>query len=102
MISLVSRFYKWCNQYQQNSDATYSNIAGFLFSYVESNKGSTRSVSLVLGLLKRYFRLEGLNWLNESDSYKVQLFISELKYRDLSHSYYLKETVETFSLTINY
>jgi hypothetical protein len=40
----------------------------------------------VLGLLKRYFKLESLSWLSESDSYKVQLFISELKYRDMSHA----------------
>lgn len=81
MMSLVSRFHKWCRNLRREPEANYYNIAGFLFSYVENNKGSTRSISLVLGLLKRYFKLESLNWLSESDGYKVQLFILELKYR---------------------
>jgi hypothetical protein len=87
MISLVERFHKWCKRnHKENLEANYNNIAGFILSNVEVNKGSTRSVSLVLGLLKRYFKLESLSWLSESDSYKVQLFISELKYRDMSHA----------------
>lgn len=86
MASLALRFHKWCKNHKCEPVANYNNIAGFLFCYVEKNNGSTRSVSLVLGLLKRYFKIESLNWLSDSDSYKVQLFVLELKYRDTSLS----------------
>jgi hypothetical protein len=84
MTSMVIRYQKWCSQHRYSPKANYNNIAGFLVNYVMSNKGSTRSVHLVLGLLKRYFKLEGLDWLTESENYKVQLLVSELKFRDYS------------------
>lgn len=84
MISIVSRYHDWCRVNQYGQEADYNNIAGFLISYVLINKGSTRSIHLVLGLLKRYFKLESKSWLTESDSYTIQLFVSELKYRDHS------------------
>jgi hypothetical protein len=84
MLGMGIRYQKWCREHKYSFEASYNNIGGFLLSYVLNNKGSTRSVSLVLGLLKRFFKIEGLNWLTESESYKVQLLISELKFRDYS------------------
>jgi hypothetical protein len=44
-----------------------------MVNYVEQNKGSTRSVDLVLSYFKRYCRLEGKEYLSDTDSYKLKL-----------------------------
>jgi hypothetical protein len=69
MTVMASRYHKWCEQHQFCQEANYNNVAAFLLSYVLNNKGSTRSVHLILGLLKRYFKLKGKSWLTKSESY---------------------------------
>jgi hypothetical protein len=50
---------------------------------VQRNNGSTRSIDLLIGYLKRYAQWQGLSWLNKSEEYRLKLIVNELKYKDI-------------------
>jgi hypothetical protein len=68
----------------------------FVVDYVEKNKGSTRSVDLVIGYFKRFCKLENVEFLCERDSYKLKLLVQQLKFEDVSGP------IRKSPLTLNY
>jgi hypothetical protein len=85
MCSMINRFKQWC--YEQNMSSypmVYDTIGKFLVEYVEKNKGSTKSIDLILGYFRRFCRLENLVFLSDTDSYKLELLVKHLKFNDTS------------------
>lgn len=79
------RYEEWCSKEGVECyPLSEHSVAGYLFQYVEENKGSTRSVGNVKSNLKRYCEDKGVVWLSDKESRRVNELIRELKIIDMS------------------
>lgn len=83
-IPQVAQVYEaWCSLNRKPSfPLSYSTLSRYLSHYVTQNNGSSKSVGNVVSALKNYSLLHSHAWLNDSDSYKLKLFVKELEYQD--------------------
>jgi hypothetical protein len=84
MLSTVNKYNAWCKTNTlEKSFINHNTVAGFLIEHVNRNEGSTRSVDLLIGYLKRHAKLQDIAWLSSTEEYKLKLVVSELKYQDV-------------------
>lgn len=84
MSAMLTRFESWCDvNHLTPYPLIFESLGKFMVNYVEQNKGSTRSVDLVLSYFKRYCRLEGKEYLSDTDSYKLKLLVRQLQFQDV-------------------
>jgi hypothetical protein len=84
MLSMLTRYESWCqNQQFIPYPLTYEVVGKFVVNFVEKNKGSTRSIDAVVGYFRRFCKLEGVVFLSETDTYKLELLVKQLKFNDV-------------------
>lgn len=76
-------FKEWCIRQGIPFGLNYDNVAGFLCSFVEKMKGSTKSIRNMLSALRTYERKCGRHWISDQDQYKLERFVRQLEYLDL-------------------
>lgn len=86
IISKGRAFVQWClDAGLPWQPARYETVGGFLCAFVLSNKGSAKSVTNVISLVKCWFaRHTGLSWMGERDSGRLKLLANRLRYEDVT------------------
>lgn len=83
VVSIFQKYLSWCrDRGLAGLPATYHTVAGYIVVYVTNHGNSTKSVSSIISALKVHSHMIGVEWLSDSDKYKLASVVKNLEYHD--------------------